>query len=238
MRWTLALGVALLTAAPALAQENEAEKLFRAMEKKVREAKTLKVAGEIEAKFNQGGTLKFTALIGEGNKARLEMTGNIDGMALKILLVSDGKNTLVSGEPFGKNDSRATDEKQNQQLVAMTNRGGLFFAAMFSTVAGMGNDVGDVDRSFAVSDFKMGRKEMVGDKEATVFTFKMKVPGGGAEEALVTIWLDPATRLPLKRKLEAIGDKNKGEFLVESYSQFQVNPRLEDGHFTLPKEKN
>lgn len=181
MRYSLALIVFLGTALPALGQENDAEKLFRAMEKKIKEARTLRVSGEVEAKIGKGGTLKFELLVGEGNKARLELAGNIEGMDLKIALASDGKTTTITAMPFGANDSQPTEEKQNARLLALCSRVGVFFGAMFSTLgAAKGQDLGDADKTFAVSDFKMGRKEKVGDREATMFSFKMTIPGSGA----------------------------------------------------------
>ena len=57
MRWIF-LVPGLLLAAPAAAQENEAEKLFRTMEKKVRAAKSLEVVFEpfyrLEGSRNRG----------------------------------------------------------------------------------------------------------------------------------------------------------------------------------------
>src|SRR6185312_1967464 len=75
MRW-LALIVLILAAAPAGAQEGEAKKLFRAMEKKILAAQSLVV------EFNSQNTvddkkLKFTVkgtiYIAAGNKTRLDL---------------------------------------------------------------------------------------------------------------------------------------------------------------------
>src|SRR5262249_2300554 len=70
---------ALLAAlAPAFAvQGNDAEKLFREMEKKITEAKSLRVASDIDVKDKReggtlkGGTLKSTVALAPGNKLRL-----------------------------------------------------------------------------------------------------------------------------------------------------------------------
>jgi outer membrane lipoprotein-sorting protein len=95
MRWLTALALLAVTAWPAVAQDNEAEKLFRAMEQKVRSAQTLRlrfdlsVAGALGTKGNVKGTL----VLGEGDKYRVEMEGKVFGQAVRGTEVSDGTRT-------------------------------------------------------------------------------------------------------------------------------------------------
>src|SRR6516162_6347712 len=86
--------IAAALAPPVLAQDDEAEKLFRAMEKKITEAKTFQIAASIQLKGetkDRGGRLKGSLLLTSDNKARLTISGSISGEAVKRELVSDGK---------------------------------------------------------------------------------------------------------------------------------------------------
>src|SRR4051812_12873461 len=92
MRWLLTLALLALVAWPAAAQENEAEKLFRALEQKVRTAKTLQlhfnavITGADAKKWNTKGSM----ILGEGDKFRAEYESKRFGQEFKFTDVSDG----------------------------------------------------------------------------------------------------------------------------------------------------
>src|SRR5215510_14285294 len=113
MRWLLT-AVALLIVTPVYAQENEAEKLFRAMEKKLTSAKSLKVAST--ADFDLGGqVIKFKGSTqqAEGNKARIEFEGEAFGMAFKMTLISDGMQ-MAQTLPGGPSKTVKTPDNLNK----------------------------------------------------------------------------------------------------------------------------
>jgi hypothetical protein len=58
----------------------------------------------------------------------------------------------------------------------------------------------------------------------------------GRDKAKVTVWLDAKTKLPLKRKFEALEEKDKGQYFVETYSEFVLNPTLDAKKFELPSK--
>ena len=108
MRWMLsaalvALGLPALTTAQ---QQNEGEKLFRAMEKQVREAKAIKVVFSVDG--NLGKDMKVTAkgsvIVAEGNKARVELNAKQGDKDFKLQMYADGKvmGTLIDGKSGGK----------------------------------------------------------------------------------------------------------------------------------------
>src|SRR5438105_2078484 len=95
MRWLLTLPLLALAACPAVAEENEAEKLFRGMEEKVRAAKTLRVRFDLGVTDALGkkGTIKGALTLGEGDKYRAEGEGKLFGQAVQFTEVCDGANT-------------------------------------------------------------------------------------------------------------------------------------------------
>src|SRR5579872_192705 len=81
------------------AEPNEAEKLFRQMETKVMQAKTLECTyeGKVdykEAEDDQKDTLKGKLLLGEGNKLRIDFSG----MGEKGTIISDGTKWRLIGD--------------------------------------------------------------------------------------------------------------------------------------------
>src|SRR5262245_12754003 len=85
MKYLLAGFLPLLLAASAHAQENEAEKLFRAMEKKVRTAKAFDVSCSYEINKSKS---KADLLLTQDNKARLKVIGRAS-----FDVISDGKQS-------------------------------------------------------------------------------------------------------------------------------------------------
>src|SRR5438132_1689541 len=93
-RTIVALGLLAAALVPAVqAQENEAEKLFREMEKKVTSAKAVRVASDDKA---PGIRLKWMLVFAEGNKCHLEGTFDFGGKVLKEFTISDGAKLLAT----------------------------------------------------------------------------------------------------------------------------------------------
>ena len=98
MRYILSilLWPALLSAT--LAQDNEAEKLFRAMEKKIKAAEAFEVAFTYQ---EEKRTAKGSLLLTKDNKARLKISGHFqDKRNATIELLSDGKQLKTKGARF------------------------------------------------------------------------------------------------------------------------------------------
>src|SRR5260221_10597898 len=109
MRW-LALLVLILAAAPARAQEDEAEKFYRAMEKKVLAAESLALEFNSQnAVGDEKFTIKGTIYIAAGNKTRLDLESELFQLGGKTLIVTNGKskyskvgNLLTPAPPMSK----------------------------------------------------------------------------------------------------------------------------------------
>src|SRR5882762_623190 len=105
MRYALALLLLPAVLPPALAQDNDAEKLFRAMEKKIKSANAIQVSTDIELRANKGredeskigngvSKGKGALLVTKDNRARLTIRNEYLG----ITLISDGKQLKLMGD--------------------------------------------------------------------------------------------------------------------------------------------
>ena len=150
MRWLLTLALLALVAWPAAAQENEAEKLFRAMEQKVRTAKTLQLRFDSSVTIPpQTGSLKGTLILGEGDKVRLEFGGKPFGVEFKLTVVSDGTTMSLKDSAEPKKDKTIKAPK----ALGANVRGALPRLGVFICYSGIdrgGNPSPDV---LKVSDF-------------------------------------------------------------------------------------
>src|SRR5258708_36747869 len=92
MRVSLSLALLAVARWHDAAQDNEAEKLYREMEQKVRAAKTLQVRFDLNITDALGktGIVKGALTLGEGDKYRVDLDGKIFGQAVKGIEVSDG----------------------------------------------------------------------------------------------------------------------------------------------------
>jgi outer membrane lipoprotein-sorting protein len=167
MRW-LALFVLILAAAAARAQEGEAEKLYRAMEKKVLAAESLTLDFHSDMTVDDKKvTLKGTIHVAAGNKTRLELESELFQLGGKTLIVTNGesKYAKVGDLVFDKGPF----PPKGEVLLAMIARFSAAIAAMEQKIA-----TADLDKDFPVKNFKLGGKEMVGKREAQVVQYQLQ----------------------------------------------------------------
>src|SRR5947209_6610335 len=122
MCWLLVTALA----GPAAGQPNEAEKLFRAMGKKVRAAKSLKLVCELSGSLSDRGEhLRITASrqFAGASKARFELGETTEGGTERRLFASDGRRMLL--RVAGRADRIGpADPRLNEGLTAAIARGG------------------------------------------------------------------------------------------------------------------
>jgi outer membrane lipoprotein-sorting protein len=229
---TLACG--LLAAAllsPALAQDNEAKKLFLAMEKKIAEAKAFKVAVVIDTKGetkDMVGSYKGFLVLTEDNKARLQVSGVDFGEVRRWEMVSNGKQLKLRPFSLGVPET-AKDEATlpapktlHRDLVRRISSLGVFLnlGPALSAVGMEAAILGKLD----ISNFKAGAAEIVGGRDAQVVRYKIK-----NNDAAFTVWIDTKTLLPLKRVIQT---KRMGT-ITETYKELTLDPKIEAGAFEL-----
>src|SRR5207249_9088518 len=91
MKHLAMLAIASLAAVflpPALAQDNDAEKLFRGMEKKLLAAKAFEVKFDYQLEKRKA---KGELLVTQENKVRLKVVGALENRKAAFELVADGK---------------------------------------------------------------------------------------------------------------------------------------------------
>jgi len=225
MRW-LALIVLILAAAPARAQEAEAEKLYRAMEKKILAAKSLVVEFNSQHTVDDKSepskfTVKGTIYVALGNKTRLDLESELFELGGKTLIVTNGesKYAKVGNLVFHEGPFPAKGEV----LLALIARFGAAGAALEQKIA-----TADLDKDFPVKNFKLGVKEMVGKREAQVVQYQLQNNKSG-ELSEWSVWIDTKTQLPLKR-----AQAGKSQRSMETYGVFTVDSKLDDKLFNVP----
>ena len=215
------------------AEPNEAEKLFRDMEKKINSAKTLECP--VEGKMEDGKNsilLKYSLAFAEGNKSHLEMTGTRDGNAEKTTIISDGTKLrwIVNGTAKAKVDP---PKQLGDIFRGSITRTGVFVTIILLT-SGIPEKEFKLDEDFKITDFKLGKKEKVGDRDAQVIQYNLTLRTEKEPQA-VAMWLDSKTNLPLKRVVTKLIGTDKLT-LTETYPNLKIDEKIDPKKFELPKD--
>jgi len=228
-----------------LAQDNDAEKLFRDMEKKIKAAKAFEVhfAYQLDKTTTQG-----SLLLTKDNKTRLRLNGRFHFGAKRnasFELVSDGKRLKTKGAKLviasngqaGYADGRTEKETPRSLYGALTatlSRGGMGFTVMILPyLIGSDTDPDGEESKMHAYDFKAGAAEKVGEREARVIRYRFGKGDTCPDDAEVTLWIDAETNLPLKRVLET--PRGERIRITETYNEFKLDPKVDAKAFELPK---
>src|SRR5262245_26129071 len=205
MRYALSALLLPASLSLSLAQDNDAEKLFREMEKKIKAAKAFEVtfSYQVENRKTQG-----ELLLTNDNKARLKINGAVgDKRNAKFELVADGKQLKTkgaklfiasngqSGVELGGESRWETPKNFHDLLSATVSRGGMWFSLLVMPYF-QANDELDPDRmKMRVYDFKLVAAEKVGEREAKVIRYRFGKGDGCRGDEEMTLWIDAKTSL-------------------------------------------
>jgi outer membrane lipoprotein-sorting protein len=214
-------------------QENEAEKLFRDMEKKVLAARVFSVTGEMQVHGSKGDKSKVEAslLLGQGNKARVKVTTHVGGDKHVLRMVSNGTKMHLRLASGGKPRELPAPRQLHRTMALTFTRLGLTAAHVPFRPQPPGAADQAPDNLLCLANFKTGAAAKVETRDARVVHYRLSGPGVPGP-ARVTLWLDARTNLPLKRLISY--EKTK-ERITETYKEFLTDPKVDAKHFELPR---
>jgi hypothetical protein len=241
-RW-LSLATLITWLPCAYGQENDAQKLFREMEANICSAKSLHFVFNLEIQDSSTGKK-----VGEGkgsfdfeaNKFRMEREIQVATGTVKQLSISDGKLTYTTfGKAIGAKAMnvpamtfpRLPNGNFEKTLRVLAEGGpNLLLSTSF-----LGPTLKFNEDFLKISDFKLGNKEKVGQRDAQVVQF-VGVMGPDRTTVKYRVWIYTTTKLPVKME-SFFREKVNGPELrqVEIFTTFVVNGPVDPKQFELPK---
>lgn len=233
MRSTFALVLVILPVSLVSAKDDDAEKLYRSMEQKVRAAKTLQIRYEMNVTDAAGktGGVQGTLTLGEGDRLRADAEGKLFDQPVKCTAISDGANLKFHDAP--------TAAKERDEKAALPAKGLGLYSRLALPREGIFLCTLNMDRrgdlptgATLPADFKFVGKENIGTRQAQVIQYTLRRKD--AKDALtVKLWLDAETNLPLQRSIT--GGTSDWSSFTEKYREFSVDPKTDAMLFELPK---
>jgi hypothetical protein len=153
-------------------------------------------------------------------------------------VVSDGKRLVTVVVSPAERKSRPMPEWFGDTLRAWLGRGGTFVSTAKALEYADNPEVSrpGTEEGPRVSNARLMSDEKVGGMTATVIDYDLsweRLPTAG-NTARVRVWIDPATKLPLKRTMTfPVGAK--GESFTAVHTKFEIDPKVGDTLFRLPK---
>lgn len=254
MRWFLAM-LLVVVVLPLKAQENDGAKLFHEFEKKLIEAKAYRVTlhtKNIEHISSGAGGFLFpstspvvwsastTELLVFGNKLKgkvktYEKGVTVEDYASITTYVCDGNGFVRTywiergeqkSKPFTKQWKPSPDlGKSVASGLARYGYGMISKGAVWPDPK-----IKNWMSGLKMTGFKLAGKEKVDNKEANLVIFNLEV-GDKKVPVICRVWFDAKTNMPVKRSVGVAGF----ETTVETYSRWEIDPKIDEGTFTLPK---
>jgi hypothetical protein len=220
----------LLLPAFALAggEGNQGEKLYRDLEKTITTAKTvhIKFASKVMKGTKEAGHFKGVVDLGEGDKASVEVKGEMEGKDFSLKMTSDGKMLKAVVTPSGEGKEEPLPKNFGKMVRSALARVGPTGALLMSRHKQPGAEEQDLDKLLRISDFKLGADAKGEGRGARVIEYKVAIKD--ADTITMKLWLDAKSQLPLKRELAA---EKEGENIriVETYSEFSLGKKKSAG---------
>ena len=230
---------------PALAQDDDPEKLFRGMEKKLLAAKALEITFEYQ--IGKQKKARGELLVTQDNQLRLKVVGHFEEKPKAgFELISDGKQIKCKEAKFyvesngmpgvrtGDKTDQPTPKHFHTPLCYTLTRGCVWYTvfSMPYLITGQGETKPDREESrMRVYDFKLAGTEKIDGKDAQLIRHRM---GDGSDrfDPEVSVWIDAKTLLPLRRTFVL---KSQGVRVTEYYAEVKLDPKVDAKVFEAPK---
>jgi hypothetical protein len=236
------VAAALLSAAASARAEppGEAEALLREVDAKITAAKALRIEYEITGDA-PGFPARGSVVLADRNRFRCEVT--FKPTLGTWLAVGDGKRTVGSadGSAPPSYPSGPAPAWHNETLRRWLGRGGTAMSALmmaeYLRTAGGGEPGPAVGP--ATSNARLLPDEEIGGVKARVVEYDLTWKGVGPEgqpptSIKVRVWIDPKTKLPVRRAMDW-GKDAFGLALTAVHTKFEIDPKLDDRLFELPR---
>jgi outer membrane lipoprotein-sorting protein len=247
-----ALALAILSCVLPLAagpdEGSEAEKLFRDMEKKINDAKTVECKFDCAIETIQNGKSKGgkfdcagSLLLGEGNRCNLlvKTTSAGDKKSWQWLTVSDGRTMFgTTGNYYGPEGLKKPSKQALPENLCAVLRSGITRSGLERTYQGGERATGiehgrvkstrEVDEAFR---FSLAGKEKLDGRDVRVIHYNLK----SYPPLRVRLWLDADTNLPLQRELIWTGVAGD-HTTTEKYTELKLDGAIDPKKFELPEE--
>jgi outer membrane lipoprotein-sorting protein len=230
---TVAIFLSVMPSVPP--STNEAERLLADMDAKITAAKTIRIQFTIDDSNvdTKQRLADGTLVVSTGNRFRYDLTGTMSAR-----VVSDGMHLVsIFAKPEEKK-SQLAPVWFNEVLKAWLGRGGTFISCgkvleyASASVGEQPSDKGGPKTSKA----RMLPEEVVNGIKARVVEYDLAFPKmlGDIDAAKVRVWIDPKTKLPIRRTMTfKFGSEDKTYAAI--HTKFEIDPKLEDKLFELPK---
>jgi outer membrane lipoprotein-sorting protein len=162
----------------------------------------------------------------------MEMVGEVFGMSGRFTIVGDGTKMWLVGK--SAKEAKYYPKWMGEFVRAAVARSGLMVHFILESEGPADPDM-KLDEKIPVTDFRLGKKEMVGKQEAQVVqhTLTLKLPK--EVKAEVTVWIDTKTQLPLKRVFTTTAEGKKVT-VTETYTKVELDGKIDPKQFELPKK--
>jgi outer membrane lipoprotein-sorting protein len=213
------------------AEDKAAEELLKSMRERLEQAKTVRAESTTTAArgartFSARSSIKIKGSIHWTFDYELRMGGAGERVLQKYSFLCDGRKVVLRGPAVGV----GRGELKTGEMATELRRS---LASAFMTRLLFGVESAELKAPTAIS-VKDGGKEKVGDREAQVVEFvaQSELPETRGSEMKVRVFVDLATKLPLKREIIVMAMQ-----WTETFTAFALDEDLPDSDFTVQSKR-
>jgi outer membrane lipoprotein-sorting protein len=226
----------LLLAAVCSAPPADGDQVLQDLDKKLLAAKTVRIEFEVHQESAGLSNLLASGVVrtADKNRFRTEIDFHNDGGSRREVTVCDGTTVVRLSGPspseLKQTGKRAVPRWYTTAVLERLGRGGTFlsFELMWQEAKDPKAAAPGAELNFLTDKVALGAPEKVKEVECWVVDYDLAV--GGALTAKSRTWVDQKTGLPVRRRLEALGN-----VFTATHSAFVLDEKMDDKLFELPK---